>query len=48
MIWRRTSPLAAQLLQLSEVVGRAAKALRDGRNPDRHGAGAVPHSKRSA
>jgi LysR family hydrogen peroxide-inducible transcriptional activator len=48
MIWRRTSPLAAQLLELSEVVGRAAEALRDGRNPDRHGAGAAPHSRRSA
>ncbi|MFZ1103972.1 MAG: LysR substrate-binding domain-containing protein [Hyphomicrobiaceae bacterium] len=47
MIWRRTSPLAAQLLELSEVVGRAAEALRDGRNPDRHGAGAAPHSRRS-
>jgi LysR family hydrogen peroxide-inducible transcriptional activator len=48
IIWRRTSPLAAQLLELSEVVGRAAEALRDGRNPDRHGAGAAPHSRRSA
>jgi LysR family hydrogen peroxide-inducible transcriptional activator len=30
MIWRRTSPLAAQLLELSEVVGRAGEALRVG------------------
>ena len=48
MIWRRTSPLAAQLLELSEVVGRAAEALRDGRDPGRHGTGAAPHSRRSA
>jgi LysR family hydrogen peroxide-inducible transcriptional activator len=33
MIWRKTSPLAAQLLQLSEVVCRSAEALRDQRNP---------------
>src|SRR5512145_3426328 len=31
MIWRRTSPLAAQLLKLSEVVCRSADALRDRR-----------------
>jgi LysR family hydrogen peroxide-inducible transcriptional activator len=29
MIWRKTSPLAAQLQQLSEVVCRSAEALRD-------------------
>jgi LysR family hydrogen peroxide-inducible transcriptional activator len=29
MVWRKTSPLAAQLLELSEVVGRSAEALRD-------------------
>jgi LysR family hydrogen peroxide-inducible transcriptional activator len=29
MIWRKTSPLAGQLLQLSEVVCRAADALRE-------------------
>jgi LysR family hydrogen peroxide-inducible transcriptional activator len=34
MIWRRTSPLAGQLLKLSEVVSRAAEALRE--QPDRH------------
>jgi LysR family hydrogen peroxide-inducible transcriptional activator len=28
MIWRKTSPLARQLLQISEVVGLSAKALR--------------------
>jgi LysR family hydrogen peroxide-inducible transcriptional activator len=28
MIWRRTSPLSAQFLELSEAVGRAAKAVR--------------------
>ncbi|SRR5579871_1325895 len=33
MIWRKTSPLAGQLLQLSEVVRRSADALRDQRNP---------------
>jgi LysR family hydrogen peroxide-inducible transcriptional activator len=47
MIWRRTSPLAAQLLELSEVVGRAAEALRDGRNSGRHGGNAAPQSRRS-
>jgi LysR family transcriptional regulator, hydrogen peroxide-inducible genes activator len=29
MIWRKSSPLAAQLLKLSEVVGRSADGLRD-------------------
>jgi LysR family hydrogen peroxide-inducible transcriptional activator len=29
MIWRKTSPLAAQLLELSEAVCRSAQALRD-------------------
>src|SRR5437870_3181832 len=29
MIWRKTSPLAAQLLQLSDLVGRSADALRE-------------------
>jgi len=28
MIWRKTSPLARQLLQISEVVGHSADALR--------------------
>jgi LysR family hydrogen peroxide-inducible transcriptional activator len=28
MIWRKTSPLAAQLLQLSDAVCRSAEALR--------------------
>jgi LysR family hydrogen peroxide-inducible transcriptional activator len=29
MIWRKTSPLAAQLLQLSDLVCRSAEALRE-------------------
>ena len=33
MIWRKTSPLAGQLLQLSNVVCRSADALREQRNP---------------
>jgi len=33
MIWRKTSPLAGQLLQLSEVVCRSADALREQHNP---------------
>jgi len=33
MIWRKTSPLAGQLLQLSEVVCRSADALRERRDP---------------
>jgi LysR family hydrogen peroxide-inducible transcriptional activator len=28
MIWRRTSPLASQLLQISQIVARSAGALR--------------------
>ena len=31
MVWRKTSPLAGQLLQLSKVVGRSADALREQR-----------------
>jgi LysR family transcriptional regulator, hydrogen peroxide-inducible genes activator len=42
MIWRKTSPLAGQLLQLSEVVCRSADALRE--QPDGHRA--IPGSKR--
>jgi LysR family transcriptional regulator, hydrogen peroxide-inducible genes activator len=42
MIWRKTSPLAGQLLQLSEVVCRAADALRG--QPDSHRA--IPGPKR--
>ena len=42
MIWRKTSPLAGQLLQLSEVVCRAADALRE--QPDGHRA--IPGPKR--
>ena len=33
MIWRKTSPLAEQLLQVSEVVRRSADALRKRQNP---------------
>jgi LysR family hydrogen peroxide-inducible transcriptional activator len=33
MIWRKTSPLAGQLLQLSDVVCRSADALRAQHNP---------------
>jgi LysR family transcriptional regulator, hydrogen peroxide-inducible genes activator len=32
MVWRKTSPLAGQLLQLSEVICRSADALREQRN----------------
>jgi LysR family hydrogen peroxide-inducible transcriptional activator len=32
MIWRKTSPLAGQLLELSEVVGRSAESLRGERD----------------
>jgi LysR family hydrogen peroxide-inducible transcriptional activator len=35
MIWRKTSPLAAHLLELSEIVGRAGEALRVGREEAR-------------
>lgn len=40
MIWRKTSPLAGQLLQLSEVVCRSADGLRE--QPDGHRAIAGP------
>ncbi len=33
MIWRKTSPLAKQLLEISEVVGRSAGALREEHAP---------------
>jgi LysR family transcriptional regulator, hydrogen peroxide-inducible genes activator len=33
MVWRKTSPLARQLLQISEVVRLSADALRDQRSP---------------
>jgi len=33
MIWRKTSPLAKQLLQISEVVRQSADALREQHNP---------------
>jgi LysR family hydrogen peroxide-inducible transcriptional activator len=34
MIWRKTSPLAGQLLQVSEVVSRSADALRQQHDPE--------------
>jgi LysR family hydrogen peroxide-inducible transcriptional activator len=33
MIWRKTNPLAKQLLQISEVVRRSADALREQHDP---------------
>lgn len=33
MVWRKTSPLAGQLLQLSKLVGRSADTLRAQRTP---------------
>ena len=33
MVWRKTSPLANQLLQISEVVRRSAEGLRRQKNP---------------
>jgi LysR family hydrogen peroxide-inducible transcriptional activator len=33
MVWRKTSPLAGQLLQLAKVVGRSADALRAQHKP---------------
>jgi LysR family transcriptional regulator, hydrogen peroxide-inducible genes activator len=33
MIWRRTSPLAKQLLQIADVVRQSADAMREQRNP---------------
>src|SRR5262249_44364230 len=44
MIWRKTSPLAGQLLQLSEVVCRSADTLRQ--QPNRHRA--LPRPKRGS
>lgn len=43
MIWRKTSPLAAQLLQLSDLIGRSADALRERHKPD---LSSRPRSKR--
>jgi LysR family hydrogen peroxide-inducible transcriptional activator len=42
MIWRKTSPLAGQLLQLSEIVGRSAQTLRE-----QHHQRALPGSAQS-
>jgi LysR family hydrogen peroxide-inducible transcriptional activator len=46
MIWRKKSPLAEQLLQLSDVVCRSAHALREQRNP--RSSPRNPHTKRHA
>jgi LysR family hydrogen peroxide-inducible transcriptional activator len=45
MIWRKTSPLATQLTELSEAVGRCAEALREEPHADRPRAvpGPEPH-----
>jgi LysR family hydrogen peroxide-inducible transcriptional activator len=45
MIWRKTSPLAGQLLQLSEVVCRAADALREQQDGHRAIAGPKRRSR---
>jgi LysR family hydrogen peroxide-inducible transcriptional activator len=42
MIWRKTSPLARQLLEISEVVGLSAETLRK-----QHAAGSSSRSRRS-
>jgi len=42
MIWRKTSPLAGQLMQLSKVVCRSAEALREQHHP-----GPSPHNPRT-
>src|SRR5579884_246110 len=46
MIWRKTSPLAGQLLQLSKVVRRSADALREQRKPASSSQNS-PHRKRA-
>jgi LysR family hydrogen peroxide-inducible transcriptional activator len=53
MVWRKTSPLARQLLQISEVVSFSAEALREtkrraggGSSPRSHAAGLVPRTAR--
>ena len=53
MIWRRTSPLAGQLMALSQEVCRSAEALREQHNPastsrnPRAGRPSAGHSRRS-
>jgi LysR family transcriptional regulator, hydrogen peroxide-inducible genes activator len=42
MVWRKTSPLARQLLEISEVVRLSAETLRK-----QHTAGAASRSRRS-
>ena len=46
MIWRKTSPLAGQLRELSEVVGRSAEALRDAQRIRKKSGGAALHEPR--
>jgi LysR family transcriptional regulator, hydrogen peroxide-inducible genes activator len=41
MIWRKTSPLASQLLQLSHLIGPATNALREHHKPELSGMGAT-------
>jgi LysR family hydrogen peroxide-inducible transcriptional activator len=48
MVWRRTSPLAGQLLELSEVVGRSAKAVRDTRTQAHNARPATGQNNRGA
>jgi LysR family hydrogen peroxide-inducible transcriptional activator len=45
MVWRKTSPLARQLLQISEVVSFSAEALRGAK---RHAGGANAPTRRVA
>jgi hypothetical protein len=44
MVWRKTSPLARQLLQISEVVSFSADALRD---PKRRTGGGLSSTSRA-
>jgi LysR family transcriptional regulator, hydrogen peroxide-inducible genes activator len=46
MIWRKTSPLARQLLQISEVVCQSADALREQRRPRRPRRRAIRRTER--
>lgn len=45
MIWRKTSPLAAQFLQLAGLIGRSADALRERHKPE---SPSRPRSRRQA
>ena len=48
MIWRKSSPLAGQLLELSQVVRRSAQRPRVERRPDRHGVAPGPKGPATA